>query len=175
MNPAEVKGFRVHAAAGKQHICYAAQHGLPEKRRVELRARFGQLRGVVRQVVLHQGGRRDNQRVRKVIRFFIFFGRPVDVFEGFHDIRHILRQYLPYGYGRGKQGFVGVADVEIIFQPGPGVGAVEHGDARCTLVNPAAKQLVPALEFQHGGCLGALGVDKQLLVEGQLIVPGGSP
>ncbi|MCL2301566.1 MAG: hypothetical protein FWC27_15605 [Firmicutes bacterium] len=133
----------------------------------------GQLFGIVGQVIPHQRRSRVHQRIREVIRFRFILGRPVVIPERFHHVRHNLRHDLPQGHGPGKQGFVGVRDVEVIFQTGTGGAAVEHGDARAPCVHPPSKHFVPPFLFEDGGGAGPLGVDKQLLIEGQFVVPGG--
>jgi len=175
MNPAHVKRVRLYAAAGEQHIRHAAKHGLTVQGLVKGFIQPGKLLGIVGQVVLHQRRSRRHQRFLQGFRFRFAVRRPIAVPERFHHVRHGFRRDLPQRHGPGEQGFVGVRDVEVVFQPGLGGAAVEHGDARAPRVHPAAKQLVPSFQFEDGGGAGPLGVDKHLLVEGEFIVPGGGP
>ncbi|MCL2301249.1 MAG: hypothetical protein FWC27_13995 [Firmicutes bacterium] len=175
VNPAHVERVSIHAATGQHHICHAAQYRLTEQGRVKGFVQAGQLLGIVGQIVLYQRRCRVHQCVREGVYFRFLAGRPMAVPERFHHVRHDYRRDLPQGHGQGKckQGFMGVGDVEIVFQPGLGGGAVEHGDARAAPVHPTAKVLIPALYFKHSGRIRALGVYQELLVEGQFVIPGG--
>lgn len=69
---------------------------------------------------------------------------------------------------------MGIGDIKIVLQPCPAViFAVKDGNARGSPVYPASKLPVPALYFQNGGGVRALGIDQELLVKGQLIIVTG--
>ena len=67
-----------------------------------------------------------------------------------------------------------VGNVKVIFQLGPAVMlTVKNGNAVRAPVYPAPKLPVPSLDFQDGGGVWALGVDKQLFIKWKPIVAAG--
>lgn len=69
---------------------------------------------------------------------------------------------------------MGIGDVEVVFEPVIAVMLiVKDGDAFRAPVDPTAKLLVPLLNFKHGGGVGALGVNQDLLVKAAFVVAAG--
>ena len=99
------------------------------------------------------------------------------VAQGFDDLRLKLLLHLPDGNRHGETGFVGVRNIEVVFQSASsGMFLVEHGDAGGTTIHPPSEPPVPAmlaLDGKHGGGIGLLGKQQHLLVKGQLVVPTG--
>jgi len=164
-NLAEVRHVYCGPAARSQHERYALPYRLPKSGFIYAR----ELHEIVLQVVLHQNARRRVQRRRQA-----FAAVDVEaVFEAFHNVRHKFRLHLPNGHGPGRPAPMRIRDVEVILQPGPVGGAVEHGNACAAPVHPAAKLLVPAFNFKNGGRVRALGIDQELFIKGEFVVPGG--
>ena len=67
---------------------------------------------------------------------------------------------------------MGVGNIKIELQAVLPVIA-KYGDALGPTIDPAAKLSVPAFHFQNGGCVRALGVDQNLIIEGAFVVIAG--
>ncbi|MDL2232172.1 hypothetical protein LJC63_01145 [Ruminococcaceae bacterium OttesenSCG-928-L11] len=68
-------------------------------------------------------------------------------------------------------GWLGVADIENIFQARVIAGIVDKRNALGATPHPTVKALVPEFDFGAGGGIGALCVDKKLVVKRVFIQP----
>lgn len=112
---------------------------------------------IVGHIVLHSIFSRRYQSRRKV-RFIIQLAKAV--FQRFHDIRRIFLSHRPDGNRAGMLRFVGIGNIKVVLQPCPAVVVtVKDSNASSPTVHPPPKPSVPALDFQYGGGVRALGID----------------
>ncbi|MPN46303.1 hypothetical protein SDC9_193889 [bioreactor metagenome] len=90
---------------------------------------------------------------------FLFGKCAKGVLQGFNHPVCECRVHLPDWNRAGTLGFMGVCHIEIVFKPPFAVGIVQNGNTAGTLVDPAVKLVVPLVQLQYGGGVGALGVD----------------
>ena len=129
-----------------------------------------QVAQVIRQIVRHGvvagGQHRFGQRT--------LVGQCAEVvLQCLDDAARIGFVHRPDGQRTGALCLMGVRHIEVVFEPPFAAGLIEYRDTGSTLVNPAAKLPVPAVQLQHGGGVGTLGIDQDLLVEGAFVVVTG--
>lgn len=101
-----------------------------------------------------------------------FLLSPKGVLQSLNHIRRVLRLHLPKGYRPGKSAGMGIRDVKIIQEPLAAPARVfKDRDPVGTPVHPSSKAPVPILDPQNRRRIRFLGIDQQLLVETQPVVP----
>ncbi|MDR2043319.1 MAG: hypothetical protein LBQ15_02935 [Clostridium sp.] len=69
---------------------------------------------------------------------------------------------------------MGIGNIKVVFQTGIAViFLIKDRNSFCAFVDPSAKLPIPLLNLQDRRRVGALGVNKDLVVKGQLIIPAG--
>ncbi|MDD4495552.1 MAG: hypothetical protein PHV32_14645 [Eubacteriales bacterium] len=93
------------------------------------------------------------------------------VFKALNNLGFIPLLHLPKWNGAGKAASVSVGNIKVMFEPIIAVMfIVKDGNARCALVHPPPKLLVPFFDFKDSRCVRALGVNQNLLVKAAFIV-----
>lgn len=71
--------------------------------------------------------------------------------------------------------FIGVGNIKHIAKFTPAGAAVQQGDPMAAPVDPTQGLIVPVVDTGHGGGVGTLAVDQQLVGEGIVVGVGGRP
>ncbi|WP_320074338.1 hypothetical protein [Eubacterium callanderi] len=98
------------------------------------------------------------------------------ILKGFNDGRVMGLPDLPEG-NRPDAAFIpalfGIGKVKVMFKMEVVALLVKDGDPLAARLHPPPKAPVPALRGQHGGHIRSLGMDQELLIEGQAKVGAG--
>jgi hypothetical protein len=68
---------------------------------------------------------------------------------------------------------MGIRNIKIVFEGVPAPFRVKDRYAFAVLIYPSFKKPVPCANLGYGGCVGALGVNQELLVKAALVIVAG--
>ena len=168
----------VLSATGQKHICYTVlERGPVDDLYIEIvqflqkavRCILTQLGEIVRHIVLDSVFCGGYERLGEGA---FLLQLPEAVFQGLRDLGLVLRAHGPDGHGTRESAGVGVGNIEVVFEPGPAlIVPIKNRDTGSSPVDPAPELPVPAFYLQHGGGVWALGIDHELFLKGEAVVP----
>lgn len=171
--------FGVQSAAQHEHVGHAVDHQIPQAfaqvQVVQVAAccTLLEIFQIVGQVVSPRIDAGADDGLRQI---FPGVQNPKGILKGFDD-RWVLRFLdLPEG-NRADAAFIpaffGIGEVKVMLQMDSVALLVKDRDAFASRLHPPSKAPVPALRGEHRGHIGALGMDQELLIEGQTKVGAG--
>ncbi|MFR1304591.1 hypothetical protein [Eubacterium callanderi] len=182
----EIIGFKerlcLQAAAQHKHVGHAVDHQIPQAfaqvpvvQTIEVAAchTLFQIFQIVGQIVFTGVDTDADDGLYQVVSGF---ERSEGVLKGFNDGRVMGLLDLPEGNGPDAAfipALFGIGKVKIVFQVETVTLLVKDGDPLAARLHPPSKAPVPALRGEHRGHIGALGMDQELLIEGQTKVGAG--
>lgn len=176
------KVFGVQAAAQHEHVGHAVHHQIPQAfaqvpvvQTIEVAAcgTLFEIFQIVSQIVFTGVDTDADDGLDQVI---LYFKCSKGILKGFDDGRVMGLLDLPEGNGPDAAfipALFGIGKVKIVFQVEVVALLVKDDNSFAARLHPAPKAPVPALRSEHGGHIGALGMDQELLIERQAKVGAG--
>ena len=182
----EVIGFKeclcLQSAAQHEHVGHAVDHQIPQAfaqvlivQTIEVAAcgTLFEILQIVGQIVFTGVDTDADDGLHQVVSGF---ERSKGVLKGFNDGRVMDLLDLPERNGPDAAfipALFGIGKVKVVFQVETVAFLVKDGNPLAARLHPASKAPVPALRGQHGGHIRSLGMDQELLIEGQAKVGAG--
>ncbi|MFN6432984.1 hypothetical protein [Eubacterium callanderi] len=182
----EVIGFKeclcLQSAAQHEHVGHAVDHQIPQAfaqvlivQTIEVAAcgTLFEILQIVGQIVFTGVDTDADDGLHQV---FSGFELSKGVLKGFNDGRVMDLLDLPERNGPDAAfipALFGIGKVKIVFQVEVIALLVKDGDPFAARLHPASKAPIPALRGEYRGHIGALGMDQELLIEGQAKVGAG--
>ena len=182
----EIIGFkerlRLQAAAQHKHVGHAVDHQIPQAfpqiliiQAVKVAAcgTLFEILQIVGQIVFTGVDTDADDGLHQVVSSF---KRSESILKGFNDGRVMDLLDLPERNGPDAAfipALFGIGKVKVVFQVDSVALLVKDSDSLTTRFHPPPKAPVPALRGEHGGHIRTLGMDQELLIEGQAKVGAG--
>ena len=182
----EVVGFKerlcLQAAAQHKHVGHAVDHQIPQAfpqiliiQAVKVAAcgTLFEILQIVGQIVFTGVDTDADDGLHQVVSGF---KRSESILKGFNDGRVMDLLDLPERNGPDAAfipALFGIGEVKVVFQVDSVALLVKDSDSLTARFHPPPKAPVPALRGQHRGHIRALGMDQELLIEGQAKVGAG--
>jgi hypothetical protein len=166
-----------NATADEKHIRYAALQRCSVLRcdvefvkffKDAVLAAIEKLAQIVGEVIVRGIPRRRNEGGGKCGRVLQF---AKNIPQMLNDLGFVACVHLPDRDATGPFALVGIGDVKVVLEAAlPVIPVVKNCDSLCAPIHPTPEPAVPSFDFKHRRCVRALGIDEDLLGEGQLII-----